>query len=86
MTADDFGAYWQVPVVNVSASRFNYIIHKGDEKDPGPDQSFIPQDQPSVWILSGDLRVIYKQLGAAEKFVTIALPSPGGRLWRLHQQ
>jgi hypothetical protein len=48
---------------------FNFIIHKGDEKDPGPDQSFIPQDQPSVWILSGD-ETIYNQRGAAEKFVT----------------
>jgi pullulanase-type alpha-1,6-glucosidase len=73
---DDFGAYWQVPVVNVSQP-FNYIIHKGDDKDPGPDQSFIPQDQPSVWVLSGDLNQ-YSSRGAAEKFVTIHYHRPAG--------
>jgi hypothetical protein len=41
---DDFGAYWQVPVVIDVSQPVNFIIHKGDEKDPGPDQSFIPQE------------------------------------------
>jgi pullulanase-type alpha-1,6-glucosidase len=73
---DDFGAYWQVPVIDVSQP-FNFIIHKGDEKDPGPDQSFIPQDHATVWIMSGD-EMIYSQRGAAEKFVTLHYHRPGG--------
>ncbi|HSV86659.1 MAG TPA: pullulanase-type alpha-1,6-glucosidase [Levilinea sp.] len=73
---DDFGAYWQVPVTDVSQP-FNFIIHKGDEKDPGPDQSFIPQQQASAWIISGD-QTIYKQRGAAERFVTLHYHRPAG--------
>ncbi|MEN4041328.1 MAG: pullulanase-type alpha-1,6-glucosidase, partial [Anaerolineaceae bacterium] len=73
---DDFGAYWQVPVSDVSQP-FNFIIHKGDEKDPGPDQSFIPQQQASAWIISGD-QTIYRQRGAAERFVTLHYHRPAG--------
>jgi pullulanase-type alpha-1,6-glucosidase len=43
----------------------NYIIHRGDTKDPGPDQSFIPADNASVWIQSGD-ETIYPSRAAAE--------------------
>ncbi len=35
---DDFGLFWEVEV-NEGATSFNYIIHRGDEKDPGPDQT-----------------------------------------------
>ena len=28
---DDFGAYWNVPIVDAGA-QFNFIIHRGDEK------------------------------------------------------
>ena len=34
---DEFGIYWEVEL-NPEASSLNYIIHRGDEKDPGPDQ------------------------------------------------
>jgi hypothetical protein len=48
----------------------NYIIHRGDNKDPGPDESFIPAEIPTVWKQSGDL-AIYPSRGAAEDFATI---------------
>ncbi len=32
---DDFGAYWSVPIKDAGAL-VNYIIHRGDNKDPGP--------------------------------------------------
>jgi pullulanase len=35
---DEFGLYWEVEL-NAGASSLNYIIHRGDEKDPGPDQN-----------------------------------------------
>jgi pullulanase-type alpha-1,6-glucosidase len=66
---DDFGAFWDVPLKAVDTP-VNFIIHKGDEKDPGPDQSLIPIESPSVWIMSGD-ETIYPQRGAAEGFATI---------------
>jgi pullulanase-type alpha-1,6-glucosidase len=50
---DAFGAYWNVPIKNDSLP-VNFIIHKGDEKDPGPDQSMTPNVSPTVWVRSGN--------------------------------
>ncbi len=50
---DAFGAYWNVPIKN-DAVPVNFIIHKGDEKDPGPDQSMTPNVAPTVWVRSGN--------------------------------
>jgi pullulanase-type alpha-1,6-glucosidase len=66
---DDFGAYWNVLVQDVTKP-VNYIIHNDDDKDPGPDQSFIPEKMATVWIMSGD-ETIYPQQGAAQNFATI---------------
>ena len=73
---DDFGAYWNVPLADPSQP-LNYIIHHGDEKDPGPDQSFIPEEDASVWIMSMD-ETIYAQRGAAQNFATLHYRRPGG--------
>ncbi|MFZ4660370.1 MAG: pullulanase-type alpha-1,6-glucosidase, partial [Caldilineaceae bacterium] len=66
---NDFGAYWNVPISDASKV-VNFIIHKGDEKDPGPDQSLNPVDGADAWVVSGDTTV-YKQQGAAEKYAII---------------
>ena len=34
---DDYGLIWEVPMAE-GAAFLNYIVHRGDEKDPGPDQ------------------------------------------------
>jgi len=60
---DDFGAYWTVDLSDASLP-VNFIIHKGDEKDPGPDQSFIPADQAHAYVVSGN-ETIYPSLAAA---------------------
>ena len=73
---DDFGAFWNVPLKDPSQA-LNFIIHRGDEKDPGPDQSFIPQDDASVWIMSMD-ETIYAQRGAAQDFATLHYRRPAG--------
>ncbi|MFN2181755.1 MAG: alpha-amylase family glycosyl hydrolase, partial [Candidatus Promineifilaceae bacterium] len=73
---DDFGAFWQVPIQN-AAGDFNFIIHRGDAKDPGPDQALNPQEMPSAWIMSGD-ETIYPQRGAAEGFITLHYHRPAG--------
>jgi pullulanase-type alpha-1,6-glucosidase len=71
---DDFGAYWNVQLAD-ETQPLNFIIHRGDEKDPGPDQSFIPADDASVWIMSGD-ETIYSQRGAALGVLTLHYRRP----------
>jgi pullulanase-type alpha-1,6-glucosidase len=66
---DDYGPYWQVQIANATQP-VNFIIHRGDAKDPGPDQSFMPLENVSIWIQSGD-ETIYSQRGAAENVATI---------------
>ena len=53
---DDYGAYWRVQLADPSQP-LNFIIHRGDAKDPGPDGSFVPLDTPSAWMQSGDIEV-----------------------------
>ncbi len=66
---DDYGAYWRVQLADPSQP-VNFIIHRGDAKDPGPDGSFVPLDTPSAWMQSGDVEV-YPSRGAAENIATI---------------
>jgi glycosidase len=66
---DNYSIFWQVPISDASEP-VNFIIHRGDIKDPGPDQSFDPLNTAGVWINSGD-ETIYQQRGAAEGVATI---------------
>ena len=50
---DDFGAYWDVPLTNPQAA-LNFIIHKGDDKDVGSDETFIPAVAGEIWRNQGD--------------------------------
>ncbi len=65
----DYGIYWDVELQDPTLP-LNFIIHRGDAKDPGPDQSYVPADNATVWIQSGD-ETIYEQQGAAENVATI---------------
>ncbi|HNS03698.1 MAG TPA: pullulanase-type alpha-1,6-glucosidase, partial [Anaerolineae bacterium] len=50
---DTFGVYFQVPLFE-GATELNYILHRGDEKDPGPDQILTFDDSGyEVWQLQG---------------------------------
>ncbi|GAB3414510.1 pullulanase-type alpha-1,6-glucosidase [Flindersiella endophytica] len=53
---DSFGPFWKVPVVDPDA-QLGFIVHRGDTKDPGPDQFLTPAKTPNAWIASGDTRV-----------------------------
>jgi hypothetical protein len=66
---DDYGAFWNILILD-TGQPVNFIIHRGDNKDPGPDQSFIPFDNASVWIQSGD-ETIYPSRGAADNTVIL---------------
>lgn len=51
---DDYGVYYDVNLAE-GAERVSFIIHKGDEKDPGPDMFLVlSQHGREVWIKSGD--------------------------------
>lgn len=50
---DDFGLYWEVPLQE-GAEVLNYIIHKGDQKDPGPDQTLTFAEKGcEIWQVQG---------------------------------
>jgi pullulanase len=50
---DDYGVYWDVNLAE-GAEQVGFIIHKGDEKDPGPDMFLELATMGSeVWIVSG---------------------------------
>jgi pullulanase-type alpha-1,6-glucosidase len=73
---DEYGAYWNVPIKDASEP-VNFIIHKGDLKDPGPDQSMNPSETPAVWIKSGN-ETIYPQYCAAEELAILHYHRPAG--------
>jgi pullulanase-type alpha-1,6-glucosidase len=73
---DDYGAFWTVLLQDPSQP-LNFIIHRGDAKDPGPDESFVPNAQPTAWKQSGDVEV-YAQRGAAEGYATLHYHRPAG--------
>ena len=54
--ADDFGVYWEVPLV-ADAAELGLIIHSGDTKDPGPDMFLDLTQSAEAWIISGDLKL-----------------------------
>ncbi|WP_336921067.1 pullulanase-type alpha-1,6-glucosidase [Aquipuribacter sp. SD81] len=74
--SEQFGAYWNVPVDDVGAA-LNFIIHKGDEKDPGPDQSIVPSQTPDAYVVSGD-ETIHESRSAALGLATIHYHRPDG--------
>ncbi len=74
---DEFGAYWQVPIDDAD-SAFNFIIHRGDEKDPGPDMSVIPADDyGDVWIQSGE-EEIHRSAASATDTAVLHYQRPDG--------
>lgn len=73
---DAFGATFEIKLKDPTKP-VNFIVHKGDTKDVDPDRSYIPAQNAEVWLLSGDVTV-YKQQGAAEKFVILHYHRPAG--------
>ena len=53
---DDFGVYWDVGLTD-NAEQLNFIVHKGDEKDPGPDMMLGLTESREAWVISGDKMV-----------------------------
>ena len=57
---DDFGVYWDVGLTE-NAEQLNFIVHKGDEKDPGPDMMLDLNESREAWLISGD-NMVYTSL------------------------
>jgi pullulanase-type alpha-1,6-glucosidase len=66
---DDYGAYWTVDIADPDQP-VSFIVHRGDEKDPGPDQSMIPAADATIWLQSGD-ETLHPTRGAAEGYAAI---------------
>jgi len=63
---DSFGVYFDVGLT-MGATDLGFIIHRGGEKDPGPDQHVDPQTQGfEVWVVSGSTTVYTNQPTAAQ--------------------
>ena len=50
---DDYGLHWIVRI-SAGAEELNYIVHNGDEKDPGPDQTLVFAEKGcEIWLVEG---------------------------------
>ena len=63
--SDDYGVYWDVGL-QPNAQTLNFIIHKGDEKDPGPDMSLALDEKREVWLISGNATLYAEQPSGEE--------------------
>ncbi|GII83928.1 hypothetical protein Ssi03_19180 [Sphaerisporangium siamense] len=82
--ADSYGAFWRVPLKDAAAP-LNFIVHKGDAKDPGPDQAFTPAARADAYVNSGDARA-HPTRAAAENVAILHYRRPDGNHdgWGLH--
>lgn len=54
---DEYGLWWDVGLTE-SPRKVGLLIHRGDEKDPGPDQFLlIDEHGREIWIVSGDTTI-----------------------------
>lgn len=59
---DDFGVFWDVPLKD-GAKKLGFIVHSGDNKDPGPDLWFDFSKGRELFIKSGSANVAYAKAG-----------------------
>ena len=57
---DDYGVYWDVNLAE-DAELLGMLVHKGDEKDPGPDMFVDVSDTNEFWLISGSATVYQEQ-------------------------
>ena len=57
---NSFGVYWDVPTAT-GWTKLNFIVHNGDNKDPGVDMSVTDPALNQVWVVSGQAKVYAQQ-------------------------
>jgi pullulanase-type alpha-1,6-glucosidase len=73
---DAFGVYWQIKV-SADSSTLGYVIHKNNEKDPGPDQSLhIPNGDCEIWLVQGKPTQFSNPEDALAALVITLSPAP----------
>ncbi len=55
-----YGVFWDVPLAP-GAERIGFIVHKGDEKDPGPDMFLDLTAGREAWLISGSATIYREQ-------------------------
>jgi pullulanase-type alpha-1,6-glucosidase len=81
---DSYGVFAFVKLQDASKP-LNFIVHKGDEKDPDGDRSFVPSETPEVWLKSADATIYASQV-SAQGYVRIHYTRPDATYtgWGLH--
>jgi len=76
---DDYGLIWEVPMAE-GADLLNYIVHRGDEKDPGPDQVMTFSEVGcEIWLTQGKADQFLDSQSALDSWmVVISTPAPAG--------
>ncbi len=70
---DDFGIYWDVRL-KPGARTVAYVLHKGNYKDPGPDQVLALDDVGrEVWLVQGTARPFHTPQQAISELKTASL-------------
>ncbi|MBN1666182.1 MAG: pullulanase-type alpha-1,6-glucosidase, partial [Anaerolineales bacterium] len=70
---DEYGIYWVVAMLP-DADHLNYIVHKGDEKDPGPDQKLqFSTRGREIWLIEGSAEQFISPEAAMEAIKAASL-------------
>ncbi len=78
---DEYGVYWDVGLME-NAETLNFIVHKGDEKDPGPDMSLdLGEMGQEVWLVSGDSTLYTEQPSGEEVTASVGNLSQAEAHW-----
>jgi hypothetical protein len=75
---DDYGVWAWVELADPTQP-VNFIVHRGDVKDPpnSPDRFFNPMQSPRIWLRQNDV-AIYTSQADAQGFVTVRYHRPDG--------
>ena len=73
---DDYGLFWVVNMLE-GADTLNYIVHKGDSKDPGPDQTLdLIATGCEIWLTQGRETQFLDPQAAVEAMTPVIAESP----------
>ena len=81
---DDYGVYFEIKLADPTKA-VNFLVHKGDAKDPDGDRSYTPADHYAIWLQSADAK-LYTQRGAAQGYALLHYRRTAGDTtgWGLH--